>query len=156
MDLLPGQHWYAVGRCDPRLFALYKRHYSAKKNAKWRRPGNTNSSGPGSPLCLLTPSGDAGFIWLQNTVERYDRQEGICCTLFRNESPHRASDLIREAAQLAWRCWPGARLFTYVDPAEVAGEVPGYCFRRAGWKRVGESKTGLLLFEKQPKTTGGE
>jgi hypothetical protein len=95
--------------------------------------------------------GDAAFIWLHNTAERFDHQEGICCTLFRNEGPYRASDLIREAEQLAWVRWPGARLFTYVDARQVPTEVAGYCFRRAGWKRTGKSQTGLLLFEKHSR-----
>jgi hypothetical protein len=151
MQLLPGAHWYSVSRTDPRLYALYRRHYSAEKNARWRRPGNTNSAGAGSTLCLLTVPGDAAFVWLKNTIERYDGQEGVCCTLFRNEGPYRASELIREAEALAWALWPGERLFTYVDAKRVAGEVPGYCFRRAGWRRTGQSLTGLLLFEKRSR-----
>src|SRR5689334_616589 len=102
-------------------------------------------------MCLLTVPGDAAFVWLKNTAERYDKQEGVCCTLFRNESPHRSSDLILEAEQLAWERWPGERLFTYVDPRKVASGVPGWCFIRARWKRCGQSLTGLLLFEKRPK-----
>ena len=35
MESIPGARWYAVDRADPRLYALYKRHYSAKKNAAW-------------------------------------------------------------------------------------------------------------------------
>ena len=148
MELIPGARWYAVDRADPRLYGLYRRHYSAKKNAPWRRPGNTNSVGPGEPMALLTVAGDAAFIWLRNTTERFDRQEGVCCTLFRNESPYLSSELILEAEQLAWARWPGARLFTYVDPAEVASPNPGYCFKCAGWRRCGASQTGKLLFEK--------
>lgn len=151
LGLIPGARWYAVDRADPRLYALYKRHYSYQKGAKWRRPGNTECSGPGSPLCLLTVPGDAGFIWLKNTAERYDGQTGIACTLFRNEGPYRASELILEAEQLAWQRWPGARLFTYVDPRRVRTANPGYVFLRARWKRVGESKSGLLLFEKRSR-----
>ena len=150
MELIPGARWYAVDRADPRLYALYKRHYSAKKNAAWRRPGNTNCAGPGAPLCLLTVAGDAAFIWLRNTVERYDGQQGVCCALFRNEGPHLSSALILEAEGLAWSRWPGERLFTYVDAAEVRSRNPGYCFKQAGWRRCGASQTGKLLFEKRP------
>ena len=150
MELFPGARWYAVHRADPRLYALYRVHYSAKKNARWRRPGNTNSAGPGEIMCLLTVPGDAAFIWLRNTVERRDHQVGVCCTLFRNEGPHLSSELIREAEQLAWGKWPGARLFTYVDPSEVASGRPGWCFIRARWKQVGVSQLGKLLFEKRP------
>lgn len=78
-DLLPDARWFAVHRADPRLYALYRRHYSAEKNARWRRPGNYNSVAAGSPMCLLTVAGDAAFVWLKNTAERYDHQEGVCC-----------------------------------------------------------------------------
>lgn len=149
--LWPDQHWYAVHRADPRLYALYRRHYSAAKNAPYRRPGTTNCVAAGSPLCLLTVPGDAAFIWLHNTAERYDHQEGICCTLFRNESAHLSSALILEAEQLAWARWPGARLFTYVDPGKVRRKRdPGRCFRKAGWQVCGQSQGGLLLLEKVP------
>jgi hypothetical protein len=150
MEVIEGARWFSVSRADPRLYALYRRHYSAEKNARWRRPGNTNSAAAGSTLCLLTVPGDAAFIWLKNTAERYDHQAGVCCTLFRNESAHMSSELIREAEQLAWARWPGERLFTYVDARRVASEVPGWCFIRARWKRCGQSLTGLLLFEKRP------
>ena len=149
--LYPGQHWYAVDRADPRLYALYKRHYSAEKNAAYRRPGNTNCVGPGVPLCLLTTAGDAAFIWLWNTAERLDGQTGVGCTLFRNESPTLSSALILEAERLAWSRWPGARLFTYVDARKVRRKRdPGRCFLRAGWRHCGTSGRGLLLFEKLP------
>ena len=151
MELLPGARWYAVHRADARLYALYKRHYSAEKNAAHRRPGNSNCVGPGAPLCLLTVPGDAAFVWLRNTAERYDHQEGVCCTLFRNEGPYRASELILEAEQLAWSRWPGARLFTYVDAGKVRSATPGFCFLAARWKRAGGSKSGLLLLEKRPR-----
>jgi hypothetical protein len=150
MDLIPGARWFAVDRADPRLYALYRRHYSATKNAPWRRPGNTNCVGPGAPLCLLTVAGDAAFIWLKNTAERYDGQTGVACTLFRNEGPCRSSELILEAEQLAAALWPGERFFTYVDAAAVRSTNPGCCFKKAGWRRIGASKSGLLLFEKLP------
>lgn len=142
------EHWLAVKRTDPRAFALYRRHYSYKKNARWRRPGNTNMSSGGQTMVLLTQACDAMFIWLRNVIERQDKQVGVNCAVFRNEGPVLSSTLIREADRLAWRRWPGLRHFTYVDPTEVASELPGYCFRRAGWRRCGVSAAGKLIFER--------
>ena len=34
-------NWLAVKRTDPRAYALYSRHYSAAKGARWRRRGST-------------------------------------------------------------------------------------------------------------------
>lgn len=145
--LLPGGRWYAVRDGDPRGLSLYRRHYSAKLYRDGRERRRRLYAGPGEKLVLLTPRADALFIW---RVERFrrDRQQGVNCAVFRNESPWRASDLVREACVLAWTRWPGARLFTLVNPRLIASAVPGYCFRRAGWKRCGMSRRGLLIFER--------
>jgi hypothetical protein len=42
---------------------------------------------------------------------------------------------------------PG-RAFTYVDGSRVASQNPGYCFKCAGWRRVGVSATGKHLLER--------
>src|SRR5215831_4930308 len=100
--MLTDGRWLSVQRADPRAFALYRRHYSYKKNARWRQRGNTNITGSGETMVLLLPSCDALFVWLKNTVERLDGQAGINCAVFRNESGELSSDLIREADELAW------------------------------------------------------
>lgn len=100
-------------------------------------------------MVLLTADCSALFVWLRSVEgTRLDGQSGVCCVVFRNEGELRSSDLIREADALADQRWPGERHFTYVDPRALRSEVPGYCFRRAGWRRVGESKSGLLLLER--------
>jgi hypothetical protein len=33
---------------------------------------------------------------------------------------------------------------------KIRSSNPGYCFKRAGWRKVGMSKSGLILLEKQP------
>jgi hypothetical protein len=144
--------WLTAADADPRAVALYRRHYSfqlAQRKAKRGRAKSFAFIGPGEKMVLLTRDCDALFAWLRPLVERKDGQQGVCCTVFRNESALRASDLIREADDLAWARWPSEqRHFTFVHPGEVASEVPGYCFRRAGWKRCGVSKAGLLIFER--------
>jgi hypothetical protein len=141
-------NWLSSHRADPRALALYKRHYSAKKNARWRAARSLNFVGPGQPMVLLTVGCDAVFVWVKNTGERWDKQAGIICTLFRNESPKLSSDLIREADDLAWQRWADPRHFTYVDPTEVRSSNPGYCFVMAGWSRCGSSAEGKLIFER--------
>jgi hypothetical protein len=143
-------NWLAVNRCDPRAFALYRRHYSFKKNEPYRTPGNTNVTGSGQTMVLLTVAVDALFVWLRNTVERLDKQEGVNCAVFRNESPYLSSELIREADDLAWQRWTDEpRHFTYVDASEVKRKRdPGWCFIKAGWRKCGESAEGKLLFER--------
>ena len=118
-------------------------------------------------MILLTISGDALWAWhlVQDPETRLNRtsrykptqrpggywggQAGVMCSIFRNEGPVRSSDLILEAEALAWRRWPGQRLFTYVWPAKVRSVNPGYCFKCAGWRQCGRNKDGrLIILEK--------
>jgi len=142
-------HWIAVKDGDDRARALYLRHYSAEKN---RRPGHHSRQfvAAGQKFVLLNTEGTAVFVWLKNTIERYDHQIGVVCSLFRNESSIRSSDLIREAMELAWQRWPNERLWTYVNPKKIRSTNPGACFRFAGWRRCGMSKRGLVILECLP------
>ena len=150
MDLIPGARWYPAHKADPRVVALYRRHYTWLRYAPWWKDHRRGVVAPGESMVLLTVDGAAVWVWLRNTYPRRDGQTGVCCALFRNEGPSLSSALILEAEELARGRWPGERLFTYVDPRRVKSGVPGWCFIRARWKRVGESKGGLLIFEKRP------
>lgn len=144
-------HWIGIHDGDPRIIPLYRRHYSAKL-----RNGSTNKEGfvgLGQKMVLMTVTGDALFAWLKcNDGLRADKQEGVNCTVFRNESSILSSELISEASQLAWNKWPGQRLFTYVWDAKVSSPNPGYCFKMAGRKTCGRNKDGrLTILEKWPE-----
>jgi hypothetical protein len=138
-------HWFSVRRNDPRAYGLWARHYSAGKSRRWRETGSTEFIGPGEVMVLLSDCSRALFAWQRNTIPRLDAQTGVCCTVFRNESPVLSSELIREADALAWQRWPGERHFTYVDPAKVRRKRdPGRCFLRAGWRVCGTNADGRL------------
>lgn len=149
-------HWLPVKGGDDRARALYLRHYSRQlaDSLKGRadRLGSASRSfvGAGSRCVLLSQGCDALFVWLKR-ASTLDGQFGICCTVFRNESTVRSSDLIREAMDLAWRRWPGERLFTYVNPSMIRSTNPGACFKYAGWKTCGMSKGGLVILECLPE-----
>lgn len=132
--------WTEVIDGHPAARELADRHYSRKKK------GATLFVGPGEKLVLLTEDRDALFVWRLARYRR-DGQQGIECSLFRNEGPQRSSDLIREACLWAWQRWPGQRLFTYVNARKIRSTNPGFCFIRAGWRKCGISKGGLLIFE---------
>ena len=140
-------NWYGIKDTDPRAVALYSRHYSAQQKAsndKWLRHG---ISGPGETMVLLTVDGRALFGWIHNVIERYDKQIGVNCFVFRNEGPVTSSDLVIEASELAQERWPGKRLFTYVNAGKITSVNPGYCYKKAGWSYVGKSKGGLHILE---------
>ncbi len=145
--------WVRLRDGDRQAFALFRRHYSYYQYADRRRenPGNRNRfqfMGPGEKVVLLTPDGKALFGWRKFKDD--SGQQGINCSVFRNEGPARASELILAAQAIAWEVWPGERLYTYVNPAKLPdGKRPGYCFECAGWSRCGLTKSGLLILEKR-------
>jgi hypothetical protein len=135
--------WMETHDADPHARALADRHYSRKTR------GATHFCGPGEKMVLITPDYRALFVWRKNRV-RWDGQEGVECTIFRNEGAHISSELIKEAVRLAKKRWPGARLFTYVWPSAIKSTDPGFCFKRAGWRVVGWNRgkrRKLLLLE---------
>lgn len=148
--------WFGVPDGDARARALYLRHYSAARRV--RRYGTGGGPSPsfvsaGERQILMTGDCSAVFVWHRVLIGRQDHQEGVCCSVFRNEGSHLSSDLIREADAIAWRRWPALpRHFTYVSPAHVRSSNPGYCFLRAGWRRCGTNMDGrLLLLEMLPE-----
>ena len=138
-------NWQQAKTTDPAAIALFSRHYSSdeRKAGKWKRYG---FAGTGETLALMTPEQDALFVWRREKY-RSDGQGGVECSVFRNESLHRSSDLIIEAMTIAQQRWPGQRLFTFVDASKVASRNPGYCFKCAGWQRAGVSGKGLVILE---------
>lgn len=71
--------------------------------------------------------------------------------LFRNESDVLSSKLILAAEKIAAARWPGERFYTYVDPKKIRSTNPGACFKKAGWRVCGVTKTKkLVILEKWP------
>lgn len=138
--------WYLTKDGDPACLELYERHYSASRKAG--QPGQF--VGPGEHIVLRTFDADALFVWRRFVDDAQPKQHGINCAVFRNESPILASELVRQADAIADFAWPGARHYTYVNAARVQSANPGFCFLRAGWRRCGHTKGGLLILERQP------
>jgi hypothetical protein len=133
-------YWVVSHDMNPKAQELADRHYSRKT------PGSKKGFiGPGEKLVLLSPTGDALFTWLRSRADyRGDKIDGVNCTIFRNEGSVLSSKLILEAEKFAHDRWPGLKLFTYVSKAKVKSKNPGWCFMKAGWKLVGENKSGEL------------
>jgi len=137
-------HWCQVKDADPRARAIFDRHYSRRHYRDGRRP--KKFVGPGEYIVLIRPQCDALFIWRK--FRSMDNQKGLCCAVFRNESPVLSSELILDAERWARARWPAARLYTYVNPRKIESANPGYCFLCAGWQRCGWTKSGLIVMEK--------
>lgn len=138
--------WIPTLDGDPDVRRVFDRHYSRRRYRDGRRP--QLFVGPGEKMVLRTPAGDAIFVW-RKFIPR-DGQQGINCAVFRNEGRRQSSGLIRAAMEMAWTRWPGARLYTYVNPRRIRSVNPGACFKHAGWRRCGHTKSGLVILEATP------
>jgi hypothetical protein len=139
--------WTMVLDGNPAARAIFDRHYSRRHYRDGRKP--KLFVGPGEKMVLLSTCGRALFVWRKFISD--DGQEGVNCAVFRNESHHLSSDLIRSAMAIAWSRWPGQRLYTYVNPSKIRSTNPGACFKAAGWSVCGVTKRKrLVVLEKLP------
>jgi hypothetical protein len=140
----PRPIWWISKDGDELFRKLYDRHYSARRYADGRTPALF--CGPGEKIVLRTWEADALWVWRRFRDD--SGQVGVNCAVFRNESSWLASELVRQADAIADFVWPGVRHYTYVSPGRVRSINPGCCFKRAGWRRCGETKGGLIILER--------
>lgn len=144
------RYWVRIRDGNEAAFELFSRHYTFRK---WRQRDGKNAKrfiGPGERIVLLTRCRKALFVWLHEKW-RMDKQIGICCTVFRNESDILSSKLIKEAMLWAAEKWPRERLFTFVNGTKIKSHNPGYCFKKAGWRHCGYTQAkGLHILEYLP------
>lgn len=142
-------NWHLSNRADPRAVAISDAHYSRQK------PGTPQFMPPGSAFCLFTEGAVWGTSAPLAAFVKHDWAGAWMCSIFRREPecPYLASDLIREAvAATRWRYGepPALGMVTFVDAGKVRSANPGFCFKKAGFRRVGETKGGLLAFQLLP------
>lgn len=133
-------HWRRVTKFDRRACWLADRHYSRRKI------GSPQFMPPGQTIVLLSRDGLAVFGWWRPHpdagLQAMNGLDGWTCTIFRNESPVLSSELILDAEQaipeLGYNIGPDG-LLTYVWDCKIRSANPGYCFKQAGWSRVGRS-----------------
>jgi hypothetical protein len=144
------------GRADPRGAALADRHYSRQ------RIGAKQFVPPAACRVFLLAAGalrapDEDAVWV-TTHQRAEHVKHAWAgawvnSLFRNESAHLSSELITEAVAATLAEWPdppALGIVSFVDASRVRSSNPGYCYRMAGWQRVGSTKKGLLAFQLLP------
>lgn len=143
-------HWQKSHRADPRALPIADRHYNRQKI------GTPQFVPPGRCLVLLDK--DATALWVSSwpfaQFTKHAWAGAWICTCFRNESSNLSSLLIREAiavTQWHWRSIPTLGMITFVNSDKVRKKRDfGRCFLKAGFKRCGETKGGLLAFQLLP------
>ena len=138
--------WWLTKDGDRDCLELYERHYSAYRY----KDGRVRKlfAGPGEKIVLRTEEGNALFVWRK--FKDASGQQGINCAVFRNESRHKSSELILQADQIADCIWPDSRHYTYVKAEAIASSNPGFCFIKAGWRRLPyrTKVNGLIILER--------
>lgn len=127
---------------DPEFIAALRRHYSNSlgppvgKKMVWRV--GDGWIGLGEPAFKLAPRRALGLL------DARPLQRTVCCFVFRREPPYgpeRGSDKSwHPVASRDWADrygWEPEHWETLVLPSAVESEVPGACFRRAGYRSLG-------------------
>jgi hypothetical protein len=145
-----GLKWQLSDRADPVAVRLADRHYNRQA------VGTPQFVPPGRCVVLRTPAGDAVWVtsWPLAEWVKHEWAGAWVCSIFRNESPHLASELIRQAVAATRAVWPeppALGLVTFVDAAKVRHKRdPGRCFRRARFIDAGRTKGGLWALQLLP------
>ncbi len=137
-------------RFDPAALPLADAHYNRQK------PGSPQFVPPGR--CLVLQTADRSALWVTSwpfpQFVRHAWPGAWVNSLFRNEGSHLSSDLIRFAVAHSRSVWPqipDLGIVSFVDARKTRPkEVPGWCYRRAGWTHVGFTKAGLWVFQQLP------
>jgi len=147
--------WQIVGKHHAAACALADRHYNR------RRVGSNQFMPPGQTLVLMHRRGNAVFGWWRPHpnagIKAMNNLDGWTCTIFRNETEERSSDLILGAELLlamTKSCGPDG-MMTYVWDKKVASPNPGYCFKMAGWAVRGRSADGKKTLLAKPFERAG-
>lgn len=144
--------WGLAHRCSENARDLADRHYNRQSI------GAPNFAPPGRTLVLYAspPTGRAFWItsWPFAEYTHHAWAGAWVCSAFRNEGAGLSSELIRDAVS-ATRSYfgdpPELGMITFVDrkkvkPTRVRGvDTWGYCYKKAGFKEVGETKVNKLL-----------
>jgi hypothetical protein len=141
------QPWTLSWRADPFVAAMADRHYSRET------PGAQQFSPPGRVLVLRAPAASWVTSWQDPQYVDHGWPGAWVCTLFRNEGSALSSDLVRAAVAATRWTWatPAEGMVTFIDPAKVRHKRdPGRCFLRAGFRRAGMTKGGLLVLRLDP------
>lgn len=139
--------WRESWRADPEARELADRHYNRQKIGapQFVPPGRCVVLMAAGPALWVTSWPFAEFVqhqWAGAWVNSCFRREGGDVV---------ASDLIRAAVAATRAVWsevPALGMITFVDATKVRHKRdPGRCYRKAGFRHVGWTKSGLMAWQ---------
>ncbi|MGD9766813.1 MAG: hypothetical protein AB7U62_04145 [Pseudolabrys sp.] len=147
--------WRRSHRFDPAARVLADRHYSRQK------PGSPQFMPAGSCRVLIADNRKAvfGLSFPKAEYVKHAWAGAWVCSIFRNEDAGPlASQMIRDALAIMQTEYalPTLGCITFVDPKHVPGvlvhgeRVKGFCFMKAGFRAVGETKGGKIAWQLLP------
>ena len=143
--------WRLSHRGEPAALKIADKHYSRQK------PGTPQFVKPGR--CIVFMANDHSALWVTSwPYAQYVKHEWAGAwenSLFHRitDSPYLARDLIEQAVAVTRFLYgppPELGIITIIDPRKVRSTNPGYCYQKAGWKRIGTTKAGLPVFGQTP------
>ena len=140
--------WQLSHRFDREAVVLADRHYNRQKI------GTPQFVPPGR--CVVLKSVNRRAVWVTSWpfYARHAWAGAWVNTLFRNEGAGLSSELIREAIAATISIWPAPPelgIVTFVDAGKVNHKRdPGRCYVKAGFRRVGFTKGGLVALRLAP------
>lgn len=139
--------WSLTHRFSPSGAAIADRHYNRQ------HVGSPQFVPPGR--CVVLQAEGALWVtsWPFSEFTKHAWAGAWVNSTFRKEGPGLASEMIRYAVAATKAIWnpPPLGMVTFVDADKVRHKRdPGRCYVRAGFKRVGETKGGLLAFQMLP------
>lgn len=144
-------NWHVSHRADRAVRPLADRHYNRQKI------GAPQFVPPGRCVVLTTADHSAFWVtsWPFAEFTKHAWAGAWINSAFRREPPAPlASELIREAVAATRAIWPDVPslgMVTFVDTDKVRHKRdPGRCYRRAGFRLVGQTKGGLLALQLLP------
>jgi|SRR5581483_553975 len=153
---MTGTPWRLSWRADPVVARLADGHYSRKTI------GAAQFTPPGRVLVLRSEDGTAGWssLWPFADYVLHNWAGAWMNTLFVKTGPGLASDMIRHAVAHTLAKWPDPPpqgMVTMVDarkirakPGRYRDQGVGWCYRKAGFRQVGFTKSGLHVFQLLP------
>lgn len=157
-------HWLIAksGKFDPIGQQLVRGHYSRRK------PDSPQFMPPGETIVLIDREQTAVWGWWRphpsSGIRAMNGHDGWTCSVFSRHGGPRASELVLDAeralalltasGQTAGPCGPSGML-TYVWRSKVRSSNPGYCYKVAGWSKIGTCARGSKDLLAKPFSAAG-